>query len=57
MYEKVLWIFNRASMKIINFWKEEKKHNLLTKEQQELYENVKIYYICKEILENIYAKD
>ena len=32
-------------MKIINF--EKKKIKLLTKEQQESYENAKICYICK----------
>ena len=31
--------------------------NLLTKEQQELYENAKICYICKDKLENKYVKD
>ena len=36
-------------MKIINFKK--KKMKLLTKEQQESYENAKIYYICKDIFE------
>ena len=30
---------------------------LLTKEQQESYENAKIFYICKEELENKYLKD
>ena len=30
---------------------------LLTKEQQELYENTKIYYICKVNFENKYVKD
>ena len=30
---------------------------LLTKEQQESYENEKIYYICKEKFENKYLKD
>ena len=30
---------------------------LLTKEQQELYENVKICYICKEKFENKYVND
>ena len=30
---------------------------LLTKEQQESYENANIYYICKEIFKNKYAKD
>ena len=43
------------AMKIINFKK--KKMNLLTKEQQESYENAKICYICKEKFGNIYLKD
>ena len=30
---------------------------LLTKEQQELYENAKIYYICEKKFENKYVKD
>ena len=30
---------------------------LLTKEQQESYENAKICYICKEKFENRYIKD
>ena len=30
--------------------------NLLTKEQQESYENAKICYICKEKFENKYVK-
>ena len=30
---------------------------LLTKEQQESYENVQIFYICKETFENKYLKD
>ena len=30
---------------------------LLTKEQQESYENAKIRYICKEKFENRYLKD
>ena len=30
---------------------------LLTKEQQESYENAKIRYICKEEFEDKYAKD
>ena len=36
-------------MKIINFKK--KKMKRLTKEQQESYENSKMYYICKDIFE------
>ena len=39
------------AMKIINFTKQVK---LLTKEQQELYENAKLCYICKEKFENKY---
>ena len=38
--------FREHAMKIINFKK--KKMELLTKEQQKLYENAKICYICKE---------
>ena len=34
-----------------------KKKNLLTKEQQKLYESVKICYVCKEKFENKYLKD
>ena len=37
-------------MKIINF--KNKRMKLLTKEQQESYENAKICYICKEKFEN-----
>ena len=43
------------TMKIINF--KNKKMKLLTKEQQESYENAKICYICKEKFENKYLKD
>ena len=43
------------AMKIINSKK--KKRKLLTKKQQESYENVKIFYICKETFENKYLKD
>ena len=42
-------------MNIFNFKK--KKMKLLTKEQQESYENAKICYICKEKFENKYLKD
>ena len=41
-------------MKIINFKK--KKMTLITKEQQESYQNAKICYICKEKLESKYLK-
>ena len=43
------------AMNIINFKK--KKMKLLTKGQQESYENSKICYICKEKFENKYVKD
>ena len=39
------------TIKMINFKK------LLTKEQQESYENAKICYNCKEKIENKYVKD
>ena len=42
------------TMKIISFRK--KKMKLLTKEQEESYENAKICYICKEKFENKYLK-
>ena len=47
--------FREQTLKIINF--KNKKVNLLTKEQQESYENAKIYYICQEKFENKYLKD
>ena len=43
------------AIKIINF--REKKMKLLTKEQQESYENAKICYIYQEKFENKYLKD
>ena len=43
------------AMKIINFQKKIMK--LLTKEQQESYENANICYICKEKFENKYSED
>ena len=42
-------------MKIINFKK--KKNDVITKEQQESYENAKICYICKEKFEKKYLKN
>ena len=50
-------MFKRArnAMKAFNFTKIEMK--LLTKEQQESYENVKNYYICNKKFENRYVKD
>ena len=42
-------------MKMINFKK--RKSKLLTKEQEESYENAKICYICKERIENKYLVD
>ena len=44
----------KHAMKIINFTK---KMKFLTTEQQESYDNAKICYICKEKIENKYAKD
>ena len=53
---KIAWkSFVRACKKIIDLKK--KKIKSLTKEQQDSYENAKIYYICKEKLENKYVKD
>ena len=45
--KRVCEFLREHSMKIINFKK--KKMKLLTKEQQESYENTKKYYICKKI--------
>ena len=47
--------FREHAMKIINFKK--KKVKLLTKQQQESYENAKTYYICKQKFENKYLND
>ena len=47
--------FRWHAMKIINFKK--KKMRLLTKEQQQSYENAKICYICNKKFENKYLKD
>ena len=44
--KKFCEFLRKHAMKIINFKK--KKVKLLTKEQQESYENAKICYICKE---------
>ena len=43
------------AMTIINFFKKEMK--LLTKDQHELYENAKIYYICQEKFKNKYLEN
>ena len=53
--EKFCESLREHAMKIINF--KQKKTKLLTKEQQESYENAKICYICKEKFENKYLKD
>ena len=45
----------KHATKIIKFKKKNMK--LLTKKQQESYENAKISYICKEKFENKYLKD
>ena len=57
MYEEVLRMFKRErnTMKKFNFTKI--KIKLLTKKQQESYENVKNYYICNKKFENRYVKD
>ena len=56
MYEKVLKKFLRKhAMKITNFKK--KKMRLLTKEQEESYENAKYCSICFKKNENKYLKD
>ena len=43
------------AIKITNF--KQKKMKSLAKDQQKLYENAKICYICKEKFENKYLKD
>ena len=43
------------AVKIISFKK--KKMKLLTKKQQQSYENAKFCYICREKLKNKYLKD
>ena len=53
--KKLCESLRKDTMKIINFKKTKMK--LLTKEHQESFENAKICYICKEKLENKYAKD
>ena len=53
--KKICEYLREYEIKIVNFKK--KKINLLTKKQQESYENAKICYICKAKLENKYLKD
>ena len=53
--EKFCKFLRNFAMKIINFKK--KKMKLLTKEQQESYENAKICYICEKKFENEYLKE
>ena len=48
-------LLRKHAMKITNFKKKIMK--LLTKEQQESYENAKICYICQEKFQNEYFKD
>ena len=52
---KVLEKEMNMNMKMINFFKKEIK--LLTKDQQESYENTKVCYICEGKFENKYLKD
>ena len=49
--KKIFESLGQPTMKIINFKK--KKMKLLTKEQQESYENAKICYICTKKLKII----
>ena len=51
---KFFEFLRKQVMKIINFKK--KKLKLLTKGQQESYENTKIGHICKRKIENKYLK-
>ena len=53
--QKFCEFLREHAMKIINFKK--KKMKLLTKEQQESYENAKVSYICKEKFANKQEKD
>ena len=53
MHEKVLWNLNGVWNGDIDFLK---KLKWLTNELQELYENVKICYICKGMFEDEYIK-
>ena len=53
--KKFCQFLGEHAIKIINFKK--KKMKLLTKEQQEAYENAKICYICKEKFENKCLED
>ena len=53
MHTKVLLNLKRARNENLK----RKKMKLLTKEQQESYENAKISYICREKIENKYLKD
>ena len=48
-------ILREHAMKAIDF--EKKKMKLLSKEQSESYENVKICYICKEKFKNLKDKN
>ena len=53
--KKLCKFLREHTIKTINFKK--KKMKLLTKEQEEPYENDKICHICKEKFENKYLKD
>ena len=53
--KKVCEFLREHTLKIVNF--EKTKMKLLTEEQKESYENVKICYICKENFENRYLKE
>ena len=51
MHEHILWILKRA----LNWDNWLKKMKLLTKQQQESYENAKMCYICKDEFEDQYV--
>ena len=53
--KKLCESLRKDTMELINFKK--KKMKLLTKEQQDLYENAQICDICKQKFENKYVKD
>ena len=53
--KRVCEFLREQTLKIVNF--EKTKMKLLTEEQKESYENVKICYICKENFENRYLKE
>ena len=53
--KKFCEFLRKHTMEIVNF--KRKKMKLLTKEQQESYENPKNCFICQQKFENKYVKD